>query len=99
MDDYEKETKLQIDAIPKDLKDRFVPSLKENFSKISNLMKSIEDGTLSPSDPNTEHKREKYLKSMEKLSEDFVKAGGTDIQWNILAPAIANGVYDRIYSP
>jgi hypothetical protein len=38
-----------------------------------------------------------FLEGIKKIHEEFNKAGGTDDQWNVMAPAIYHGKYDRIY--
>lgn len=82
MDSDQQKLKKELDAIPQVLKDKFVPVIENAFQ------------TVFAAAANQSGQPDRAL--IEKALQDFLKDGGTEDQWNILAPAVHYGSYGKL---
>ncbi len=101
--------KAEIDTIPQDVKDKFVPPIRTHFNWHQDFFARLEtfmnDHKYSNDNvelfwqdhPALAEERNNLLADAGCLLEKFKKAGGNDHQWNCLAQAMDIGFYDEIY--
>jgi hypothetical protein len=85
------ETQKKLDTVPDHLKSAFGLRLKQQFDLYNTMCAELEADPALETDPAMVGRRDDFLQGMEALSTEFEAAGGTEEQWNILAPAIHYG--------
>ncbi len=83
-----------LDTIPDHLKTKFTPLIRKAFEEVRQLMADAEQVPDPESDPVLVRMRTTVLGRVEMLAAEFEADGGTEGQWNILAPAIDYGRFN-----
>lgn len=82
--------------VPQVLADKHVPAIKAVFAKYAEAVTVVstaqqKDPLNFEQDPAVTAFRDEFHQLVDKAYQDFAKDGGTEAQWNILAPAVHYG--------
>ena len=81
-------------GIPESLRKKYGPEIKKCFDLFNDLAGQLDaEDDLDIDAPGFEDRRNAYLNTVATVHGDFAADGGTEDQWNILAPAIHYGLY------
>lgn len=84
-----------LDQIPDHLKAKYIPRLKELFNEYAEYVEVFEASPIkTDKDPVLKQKGDNYTAHVEEVYDDFLADGGTEDQWNILAPTIFYSKFD-----
>lgn len=95
--EYLKEMRRVLGRIPQELRDTFSTAISQTEEEYNDFAEQVENGEMSLDDPKAQDFRKNYVKSNKTIYEDFLKAGGSEGQWNELASTVANGTYEIIF--